>query len=128
MKDNAITTEIVTLHLPLRLQKRGGRKAMELPEGAVAKRTQPDDALIKALARGFRWKRILESGVFTTINELAAHEKITPTYMTRVMRLTLLPPKTVEAIVAGQQASDVTLARLLEPFPIEWRQHSERFR
>ncbi|MBW6496559.1 MAG: hypothetical protein K0B16_18790 [Burkholderiaceae bacterium] len=79
-----------------------------------------DDALVKALARAFRWKRLLDSGEFTTIAELARRDGIAASYMTRVMRLTLLAPQLVEAILDGRQGPEVTLARLLEPFPLEW--------
>jgi hypothetical protein len=41
--------------------------------------------------------------------------------MTRVLRLTLLAPDIVEAILDGRQGREVTLARVLEPFPVEWR-------
>jgi hypothetical protein len=74
----------------------------------------------KALARAFRWKRMLESGEFTTIAELAGREGIAPSYMIRVLRLTLIAPDTVEAILHGRQGPEVTLTRLLEPFPDEW--------
>jgi hypothetical protein len=54
--------ETVTIHVPFRLVKRGGRKEMVLPEGDEQAR-KPDNTLVKALARAFRWKRMLESGV-----------------------------------------------------------------
>ncbi|MEV8466628.1 hypothetical protein AB0T83_07530 [Fluviibacterium sp. DFM31] len=111
--------DTVTIHVPFRIVKRGGRKEMQLPEGAVQPR-RADNTLVKALARAFRWKRMLESGEFTTIAELAEREGIAPSYMTRVLRLTLLAPDIVEAIFDRAQGSDVTLARLLEPFPTEW--------
>jgi len=109
----------VTLHVPFRIVKRGGRKEMQLPEGAAQPR-RADNALVKALARAFRWKRMLESGEFATIAELAEREGIAPSYMTRVLRLTLLAPDIVEAILDGKQGPEVTLARMLEPFPVEW--------
>ena len=112
--------ETVTIHVPFRIVKRGGRKEMQLPEGATQSR-RPDSALIKALARAFRWKRMLESGEFATIAELAEREGIAFTYMARVLRLTLLAPDIVEAILEGKQSSDVTLKGLMEPFPLEWR-------
>ena len=112
--------ETVTLHVPFRIVKRGGRKEMQRPENAAqARRT--DSTLVKALARAFRWKRMLESGEFATIAELAEREGIAFTYMARVLRLTLLAPDIVEAILEGKQSSDVTLKGLMEPFPLEWR-------
>jgi hypothetical protein len=107
--------ETVTLHVPFRVVKRGGRKEMQLPEGATQPR-RTDNTLVKALARAFRWKRMLESGEFATIAELAEREGIAPSYMTRVLRLTLLAPDIVEAILDGKQGPEVTLARVLEPF------------
>ncbi|WP_445260955.1 hypothetical protein [Psychromarinibacter sediminicola] len=100
---------------------------MQLPEGAVLPR-RADNTLVKALARAFRWKRMLESGEFATIAELAEREGIAPSYMTRVLRLTLLAPDIVEVIVAGAQGPEVTLASVLEPFPLEWAAQPEQFR
>jgi hypothetical protein len=111
--------DTVTLHVPFRVVKRGGRKEMQLPEGSAQPR-RTDSTLIKAMARAFRWKRLLESGEFATIAELADREGIAPSYMTRVLRLTLLGPDIVEAILDGKQGPEVTLARVMEPFPIEW--------
>lgn len=111
--------ETVTIHIPFRLVKRGGRKEMKLPEGAAQARN-PDNTLVKALARAFRWKRKLESGDFANIAELAESEGIAPSYMTRVLRLTLLSPDIVEAILDGRQWPEVALAQLLVPFPTEW--------
>jgi hypothetical protein len=97
---------------------------MQLPEGATHSR-RADNTLVKALARAFRWKRMLESGEFATIAELAEREGIAPSYMTRVLRLTLLSPDIVAAILDGKQGPEVTLAQVLEPFPAEWaEQHA----
>ena len=97
---------------------------MQLPEGATQPR-RTDSTLVKALARAFRWKRMLESGDFTTIGELAAHEGIAPSYLTRVLRLTLLAPEIVEAILDRRQGTDVRLLRLLNPFPALWVEQCE---
>jgi hypothetical protein len=127
MTRTAPVTETVTLHVPFRLVKRGGRKEMQLPDGAPTQR-KSDNTLVKALARAFRWKRMLESGEFATIAELAEREGIANSYMTRVLRLTLLAPDMVETILDGRQGPEMTLARLLEPFPVEWEKQSDHFR
>ena len=80
----------------------------------------PDSTLVKALARAFRWKRMLESGEFATIAELVEREGIAPSYMTRVLRLTLLAPDIVEAILDGKPGPVVTLAKLMEPPALGW--------
>ena len=119
MTRGAPTSETVTIHVPFRVVKRGGRTEMQLPDGAAQSR-RTDNSLVKALARAFRWKQMLESGEFATIAELAEREGIAPSYMTRLLRLTLLSPEIVEAILDGRQSAEVTLASLLEPFPLEW--------
>lgn len=111
--------DIVTIHVPFRIIKRGGRKEMQLPNGASPPR-RTDNTLVKALARAFRWKRMLESGDFATIAELAEREGIATSYMTRVLRLTLLAPDMIEAILDGKQEPRLTLERVLKPFPVEW--------
>lgn len=119
MTRGAAIPDTVTLHVPFRVVKRGGRKEMQLPEGGTHP-ARTDSALVKALARAFRWKRMLESGEFATIAELAEREGIAPSYLTRVLRLTLLAPDIVEAILDGTQGRAVTLARVLGPIPADW--------
>ena len=85
-----------------------------------------ESALLKALARGFRWRKLLETGDFTTIEEIAETENINPSYASRVMRMTLLSPGIVEAILDGRQPAGLTMARALQPFPWEWRHQSFR--
>ena len=119
--------ETVTLHVPFRIVRRGGRKEMQLPDGVPHQR-RTDSTLVKALARAFRWKRLLESGEFATITELAEHEGIAPSYMTRVLRLTLLAPNIVAAILDGKHGPAVTLARLMEPLSLEWAAQSSSLR
>ena len=113
-------TQTLTVVIPLRVKPRGGRKAMVTP-GVLALERRQDITLIKAVARAFRWRRMLESGQFGTINELAAAEKINSSYVSRVLRLTLLAPDIVEAILDGRQPEGMTLPALMEPFPVEWQ-------
>ena len=119
--------ETMTLHVPFRIVKPGGRKEMQLPHGGRPDR-RTDSTLVKALARAFRWKRMLDSGEFATVSELAEREGIAPSYMSGVLRLTLLAPDIVEAILDGKQGPEVTLARVLEPFPMEWTRQVALFR
>ena len=127
MTRGASIPDTVTLHVPFRTVKRGGRKEMQLPDSAV----QPgrtDSTLVKALARAFRWKRILESGEYAAIAELAEREGIAPSYMTCVLRLTLLAPDIVEVILDGKQDPEVTLSQCLEPLPPSWSEQTSAFR
>jgi hypothetical protein len=83
---------------------------------------------VKALARAHRWQRMLDGGRHASINELAAADRIDRGYLGRVLRLTLLAPDIVEAILDGRQPADLVLPDLLEPFPADWeRQRSHGF-
>jgi len=82
--------------------------------------TTADPALLKALARAFRWRRLLEDGRYASVSDLARAEKLERTYIGDVLRLTLLAPATVEAILEGRQAEGMTLPVLMKPFATEW--------
>ena len=133
--------EMVTLHVPFRVVKRGGRKERVLPcntpDGAYQHRRTDSDllkaplvraqqrTLVKALARAFLWKqRMLESGEFATIAELADREGIALSYMTRLL---LIATDIVEVTLDGQQRPEVTLARAMQPFPVEWEAQQHQF-
>jgi len=123
--------ETLSVKIPLRLRKRGGPKLMLAPEGTTAsfpQRTRVDNAMVKAIARAHRWRRMLENGTHATIAEIAAAEKMNESYVGRVLRLTLLAPVVVEAILGGRQPAEMTLAVLMRPFPINWQTQSESFR
>jgi hypothetical protein len=119
-----MTDQTVTVTVPFAIRKRGGRTLVITPDGvtsAPAPRTRVDSALLKALARGFRWRKLLETGHFATIEEIAEAENINPSYVSRVLRMTLLAPEIVEAILAGRKPEGLTMAKAMRPFPLEWR-------
>lgn len=86
-----------------------------------------DNAMVKAIARAFRWREMLEQGAHATITEIAVAEKINPSYISRVARLTLLAPNIIETILDGRQKSELTLPVLMKPFPVAWREQAESF-
>ena len=112
-----MTEQTVTITVPFAIRKRGGQKVVITPDGVAAvpvQRPRADSALLKALARGFRWRKLLETGDFSTIEEIADAENIKPSYVSRVLRMTLLAPEIVEAIVDGRQPEGMTVATLME--------------
>lgn len=113
----------VTIRVPLSFRKRGGRKLVVAPEGGVPwapPRTRVDNAMVKAIARAFRWRKLFETGVYGSVEEIVAAEKINDSYVSRVLRLNLLSPDIVESILNGRQPADLTLAVLMRPFAVEW--------
>ena len=117
---------IITVRVPLVIKKRGGRKIVVAPDGSVLPgaprqtRTTADPVLLKALARAFRWRRMLEDGRYGSVSDIARAEKIDRTYAGDILRLTLLAPTIVEAIVEGRQPAEMTLPLLMKPFAVEW--------
>ena len=125
-----MTDQTTTVVIPFTIRKRGGRKLILTPDGTPASlptRTRPDSALLKALARGFRWKKMLQEGGFQTLEEIANAEKINPSYVSRVLRMTLLAPEIVETILAGKQPEGLTMARAMKPFTLDWLGQSLAF-
>eukprot|EP01136_Pigoraptor_vietnamica_P013825 Opistho-1_new@55280 len=108
----------------MKFRKRGGRKLVIGPSGADAwapPRARVDSAMVKALARAHRWRKLLDAGRYQTVRDLAAAENINPSYVARVLRLTLLAPDIVEAILDGRHdPARLTLDRMMEPFPAVW--------
>lgn len=124
----ALSLELVLGDRGARLRKRGGRKLIVVPEGATAwapPRARVDSAMLKAIARGHRWRRLIESGEYASTTELAAAEKINQSYVCRVLRLTLLAPEIVEAILDGRQPVELMLANLMQSFPVGWQEQVE---
>ena len=119
--------QMLTVRVPLAVRKqRGGRKLMIAPASTTNRGASAGDTtLMKAVARAFRWRRMMEAGRFATINELAAAEKINSSYVSRLLRLTLLAPGIVDEILDGRQPETITLPGLMEPFPVEWERQRQ---
>jgi hypothetical protein len=121
--------DTISVRVPIAFHRRGGRKVVMMPEGSRAVPSSPsraNEAAIRALVRAFRWRKLIETGVHQTIQEIADAEKANPSYVGRILRLTLLAPDIVEAILDGRQAADVTLVALMKPFAVEWAKQSRR--
>jgi hypothetical protein len=121
----------VTIRVPISIRKRGGRRLVLAPDGkditATPVHRHIESAMVKAVARAFRWRDMLESGAYATVRELAAAERINDSYLGRVLRLTLLAPDIVDAILGGRQLGDLQLEKLLKAFPLEWKDQQVRF-
>ena len=119
------------IRIPMTFKTYGGRKLMITPEGDVSK-PEPagpvvDEALVRALARAFRWRAMLESGKHATARDLAAAHKINASYVSRILRLTLLAPDIVEMILDGRQPETITMSSLKKPFPLIWSEQRRKF-
>jgi hypothetical protein len=113
----------VDVFVPISFKRFGGRKTIVAPDRSKA----TDRTLIKALSRAYRWQKLLDDGVYGSITEMADKERINPSYLSRTIRLSLLAPDIVEAILNGTQPATLQLADLETPFPIDWEQQRAAF-
>jgi hypothetical protein len=114
-KAEVASAEVVSVEIPMTFKKRGGRKVIVLPDGThgnPAPMATIDNTMIKAVARAFRWQKLLENGTYGCLDEIAKAEKIGPSFVSRVIRLALLAPDIVEAILAGKQPAHLTLSQM----------------
>jgi len=122
------TATSITVRVPLAIRHRPGRKTVVTPmtDGVAPVTTCADPALTKALARAFRYQRMLDQGRYASITEMAAAEKIERGYLGTLLRLTLLAPDLVEQVLDGRVADRVALPSLLEPMPLAWAHQREQ--
>jgi hypothetical protein len=126
----ALELDTLTIRIPMRLQRRGGRKQIMTPEGVAVSAPKPsrDETLVKALVRAHRWRRRIESGRAKSITDLAEHEGVTDAYVCRLLPLTCLAPDIVEAILDGRQPKGLRLAELLGNGPLAWEEQRRLWR
>jgi hypothetical protein len=120
----ALELDTLTIRIPIRLQRRGGRKLIMMPEGATMPASKPsrDETLVKAVVRAHRWRRRIESGQAKSITDLAEQEGVTIAYFCRLLPLTCLAPDIVEAILDGRQPNGLRLAEMLGNGPGSWEE------
>jgi len=121
----------LTVHVPMTFARCGGRKRMLAPDGkpvvpAPRKSVPADTPVVRALARAFRWRKLIEAGEYATVREIAEAEGVNASHVSRVLRLTLLAPGIVEKLIEGRVAEgDLRVEVLLGPLPVNWREQFE---
>jgi hypothetical protein len=119
----------LVVQIPMRFQRRGGRKRIVAPDGTELTPTskpQPDGTLLKAVARAWRWRRMLDDGVYASVSDIGDAENISKSYVSRILRLALLAPDIIEAILAGRADQPLTLEHLERPLPANWEEQRRK--
>ena len=119
----------IIVDIPMTWRRRGGRKVIIAPDGGDAwtpAKPRQDETLIHALARAHRWKRMLEEGAYRSAAELSEAEKITRSYITRLLNLTLLAPDIQEAILEGRQPAGMLLEESTRVVAYAWDEQRAR--
>jgi len=113
------------VHIPMTLTKRQGRKQIILPTGSEMVSVPHDitaDPVALAIAKGFRWQALLDNGTYPSVRVLAKAVKQDTSYVARTIRLTLLAPEIIAAVMVGQCPPALTLKRLSREFPVAWEE------
>ena len=110
---------MINVFIPIKIERQGARKKIMLPAGTqlddLNREHEQDATLLKALVRAHKWQKMLDSGKFKTVAELAKKEKLTSSsYVTRVLRLALLAPDIQEAIVNATHPNTLSLAEFFK--------------
>jgi hypothetical protein len=119
----------ISVHIPITLRHQGGRKQVMTPADAapwIPRAARIDSTLVKAVVRAHRWRDMLEFGRYSTVRDLAKAESINESYLSRVLRLTLLAPVIIQSILEGQQPVGLELDGLLVPIPLNWAQQQDQ--
>lgn len=114
---------IIIIEIPLTLRKRGGRKLIVAPVGQEqwdSARPRVDNTLVKSIARAYRWQQMLKQGGYASAEDIAKAEKISASFVNRLLQLTLLSPAIVEIVLDGHQPPTMTAADLLQRLPVQW--------
>lgn len=112
----------LTLHIPIQIRHRDGCKKITLQNGEIGMPQKPSrpTAMQLALARGHRWLAMLESGEVKTLRELAVHEGVDNSYVSRMINLTMLSPYVVAAILNETLPDETILFELAVNPPLVW--------
>lgn len=119
-----------TTEIPMTFRRRGGKAVIVMPDGSRAierREALIDNAMVKLLARGHRWHRKLFDGTHASIEDMAKSENISPSFVSRILRLAYLSPTVVEAILDGKYPANLTMKDLMEPFPVDWSMQEKIF-
>jgi hypothetical protein len=119
----------LVVRILMRFQRRGGRKRIVAPDGselAPTSKAQPNGTLVKALARAWRWQRMLDDGVYASVSEIGDAENISKSYVSRILRLALLAPDIVEGILAGTADQALMLEQLERSLPASWGEQRDQ--
>lgn len=129
-KDWEFDGKTITVRIPMTWKRHGGRKVIIAPDEGDAwapAKPRPDETVIRALARAYRWKRMLENGTHASINALAEGEKINRAYVCRLLSLTLLSPEITEAVLDGTQSKGMMLEEMVKAMPSDWAEQRRTF-
>jgi hypothetical protein len=119
----------ITVHIPISFKRHGGRRYILAPDAVADQFLPPKEyaPILKAIAQAFQWKEMIDRGKVSSASDLAQSIKVNESYMARVLRLSLLAPDIIEAILDGRQPKQLTLTDLFKPIPLDWEEQRIKY-
>ena len=115
---NAPTT--MRVFIPLTIRKRNGRPKIVPPADMAPDTGVVDPHIMKAIAKAWSWRRKLESGAATTIEDVADAEGVTPAYIRRMLKLAYLAPVVLEGILIARLSPALSLKDMSVAADMSW--------
>lgn len=122
--------QTINIFVPFIIKKRGGSAMIIIPKNIKKEQlpTSFDEKMIKAFAKAYKWKNMLEEGKIGSLSQIALQENISGPYVSRVFNLNLISPKIVETIINGKQPRTLKLQDLLYgDIPLLWQEQEEKW-
>ena len=116
----------VDIRVPMEFKRRGGRKEIILPpDAATAGDVGPRSPLVVALARAYRWQRMIDSGEVSGVEAIAAQHGVDRAYISRILCLATLAPDLMEAVLKGNGPQGISLVKLHRSLPLWWNEQRQ---
>jgi len=129
---NYITGQQRVTMVPLTIRRKRNHKVMTPPPGehSALGSGGEDISMIRALGKAFYWQKLLDRGEFATIRDLSRSMKLEQGWVAEVLRMTMLAPDIIEAVLDGKQPRHLNLQTLRgrhDPLPRDWQEQRKLF-
>jgi hypothetical protein len=121
------TPDTIRVVIPLTIRKRNGRPKILPPDDVIAREGRNQDPhVLRAIARAWSWRRKLETGAASTIQDIAAAEKVSDRFVGRMIRLAYLSPNVLETLVITRKPPALSLNDLMAVAELPWFEQAKR--
>ncbi|WP_111431780.1 hypothetical protein [Rhodobacteraceae bacterium DSL-40] len=115
------TGNTIRVVIPLTIRKRNGRPKILPPDYVDVRNGRAQDPhVLRAIARAWNWRRQLETGAASTIQDIAAAEKVSDRFVSRMMRLAYLSPEVLDHLVIRRVPPALSLNDLIAVADRPW--------
>lgn len=116
-----MTDNTIRVVIPLTVRRKNGRpKILPPADHAPAEARAQDAHVLRAIARAWNWRRRIERGEVSTIQDIATAEKVTDRFVSRMMRLAYLAPDVLEKLLVQRIPPALALNDLIAAADLPW--------